>query len=183
MRAPYLNFHPGSHLGRGEEWGLKKIAETLNDIIEKYPDDDVTLLLETTAGQGSNLGYRFEQLREIIDGIQRKERMGVCVDTAHIFAAGYDIRSEDSYEKTMNELDEVIGLDLVKVFHMNDTKRELGSRVDRHENLGEGHIGIRAFELLVNDPRHFGKPMILETPGGKPKFKENLKILKSLMKM
>jgi len=182
LGVPYLNFHPGSHLGRGEKWGIRKIAGSLNSIIGQNPGSRVTLLLESTAGQGTNLGYRFEHLREIIDMIDAGERMGVCIDTAHIFAGGYDIRGESAYEKTMQELNETIGWDRVKVFHLNDSKRELGSRVDRHENIGKGYIGLKAFELLVNDPRHAGKPMILETPGGGKYFKKNLALLRELIK-
>jgi len=182
LKAEYLNFHPGAHQGKGEEWGIKKIAESLNIIIEKFPDSQVILLLESTAGQGTNIGYRFEHLRRIMDLTEKRERMGVCVDTAHIFAAGYDIHTEEAYEKTMSELDDVIGLDNVAAFHLNDSKTALGSRVDRHENPGKGLIGLRAFELLVNDERNTGKPMLLETPGGVQFFKKNLKILRSLLK-
>ncbi len=182
LNVPYLNFHPGSHLGKGEDWGLKKIAESLNKIIDKFPDMTTKLLLENTAGQGTNLGYRFEHLREIIDMIDRKEVMGVCIDTAHTFAAGYDIRTEKAYEKTIRELDSIIGTDLVKAFHLNDSKKEYQSRVDRHENIGEGFIGKTAFEQIVNDPRFNSIPLILETPGGEDSFKKNLKILKKMIK-
>lgn len=182
LRVPYLNFHPGSHLGQGEEWGLKKNAESLNLMIDRRPDAKVMLLIEATAGQGTNLGYRFEQVREIMDGIENRERIGVCIDTAHIFAAGYDLRTEEAYEKTIKELDDIIGLTHVKAFHLNDSKKDLGTRVDRHENIGEGFIGIKAFELLVNDPRFEGIPMILETPGGEEYFKKNLIKLRKLIK-
>jgi len=182
LRAPYLNFHPGSHLGNGEEWGLKKIAESLNMMIGRYPDSNVMFLLEATAGQGTNLGYKFEHLKQIIDMVDAPERMGVCIDTAHTFAAGYDIRTADAYEKTITDLDSVIGLDRVKAFHLNDSKRELGSRVDRHEHIGKGYIGEKAFSLLVNDPRFSGRLMILETPGGDKYFKENLELLRSMIK-
>ena len=182
LKAEYLNFHPGAHQGKGEDWGIKKIAESLNIITEKSSGSMVTLLLEATAGQGTSIGYRFEHLRRIIDLSEKKDRMAVCIDTAHIFAAGYDIRTEEAYEAVMSELNDVIGLDNVMVFHINDSKTELGSRFDRHENLGKGRIGLRAFEFFVNDERHAGKPMILETPGGEKFFKKNLKILRNMVK-
>lgn len=183
LKAEYLNFHPGSHQGKGEDWGIKKIAESLLIIIEKFPDSQVTLLLESTAGQGTSIGYRFEHLRRIMDLVDMNISMGVCIDTAHIFSAGYDICTKRTYEATMFELNDVVGLDNVMAFHINDSKTKLGSRVDRHENLGKGYIGLRAFKYLVNDERHSGKPMILETPGGVKFFKKNLSILRSLVNL
>lgn len=181
LKAEYLNFHPGSHQDKGEDWGIKKIAESLLIIIEIFPDSRVTLLLESTAGQGTGIGYRFEHLRRIMDLVDMNISVGVCIDTAHIFSAGYDIRTKRTYEATILELNDVIGLDNVMAFHINDSKTKLGSRVDRHENLGKGHIGLRAFKYLVNDERHLGKPMLLETPGGVKFFKKNLSILRSLV--
>jgi deoxyribonuclease-4 len=181
LKADYLNFHPGAHLEKDEEWGIKTIAESINICMDNFPDADVKLLLETTAGQGTSIGYRFEQLRDIMNLVERHKSMGVCVDTAHIFAGGYDIRDEKSYEMTMNKMDEIIGLENVLAFHINDSKKDLGSRVDRHENLGEGLIGLQAFELLLSDERHTGKPMLLETPGGEEFFKKNIKIMRRLI--
>ena len=180
LKADYLNFHPGAYLEKDEEWGIKTIAESVNICLDKFTGPDVKLILESTAGQGTSIGYRFEQLRDIMHSVERKKSMGVCVDTAHIFSGGYDIRDEKSYETTMKELDEIIGLEYVRAFHINDSKKDLGSRVDRHENLGEGLIGLKAFELLLNDERHIGKPMLLETPGGEEYFKKNIKIMRRL---
>ncbi|MFC1564766.1 deoxyribonuclease IV [candidate division KSB1 bacterium] len=183
LNSPYIVFHPGAHGGKGEEWGIKTIAESLNMVIDKFPDSDAGLLLETTAGQGTGIGYSFGQLRKIIDLVDERDRIGVCLDTAHVFAAGYDIRTEGTYDSTFNELVEVLSLDRLKVIHVNDSKKELGSRVDRHDNLGEGLIGMKAFELLVNDERLKDIPMILETPGGETMFRKNLKIMKKLAKI
>lgn len=180
----YLNFHPGAHTGKGEEDGLKIIAESLNLAHSKTKNFKVKSMLETTAGQGTNLGYTFEQLRKIIDMVDDKERMCVCIDTAHIFAAGYDIKSEDGYKKTMQEFNELIGLDLLKCFHMNDSKKELGSRVDRHDHIGKGFIGEEGFANIMNDTRIKNVPKILETPKGKDMKEdvENLKVLRTLIK-
>lgn len=183
LKVPYLIFHPGAHLGKGEEWGIKMIAESLNKSIDKFPDSRVMLLLETTAGQGTGIGYTFEQLRSIIDLVDDDNRMGVCLDTCHVFAAGYDIRTNESYNAVFKEFDEVLSLDRLKVIHVNDSKKAYGSRVDRHANLGEGEIGRKAFDLLVNDERLLNIPMILETPGGDEMFKKNLKLLKKLAKL
>lgn len=177
----YLVFHPGSHLNTGEESGLKKIAESLNLMIDQTPDYRVRLLLEVTAGQGTNLGYRFEQLAEIMAQVENKKRMGVCLDTAHIFAAGYDIRTPETYRNTMTQFDSVLGLDNLFCIHMNDSKKELGSRVDRHDNIGDGFIGIEPFKMIVNDSRLLKVPKILETPGGEEEFMKNLELLKSFL--
>ncbi len=182
LGIPYLVFHPGSHIASGEKSGLKRIAESLNWVLSQKKGCVTQLLLETTAGQGSNLGYTFGQLAEILDGIKDKDRMGICVDTCHIFAAGYDLRTPTTYEATFKELDNVIGLKNVKAFHLNDSKKELGSRVDRHENIGNGHLGLEAFRLLVSDRRFEGIPMLLETPGGDEGYRRDLEILKGLRK-
>jgi len=140
--------------------------------------------LEITAGQGSNLGYRFEQIARIIDSTKENDRVRVCFDTEHAFAAGYDIRNTEGYERTFSEFDETIGLKLLAAFHLNDSKKELNSRVDRHEHIGKGHIGLEGFRLLLNDRRFWGLPMCLETPKG-PDLKEdreNLTLLRSLIK-
>lgn len=179
-----LNFHPGAHCGAGEEEGIKKIAETINLAHEKTSGHKVNSMLEATAGQGSNLGYKFEQLRKIIDLVDQKDRMKVCIDTAHIFAAGYDIRDEESYEKVIKEFDDIVGLDRLKCFHMNDSKKDLGSRVDRHDHIGKGFIGLSGFSNIMNDKRLAHIPKILETPKGKEHLEdvENINILKSLIK-
>jgi len=182
--AQYLNFHPGSHMGAGEKDGIKRIAESLNIIHEQIKGYRVKSVLESTAGQGTSIGYRFEQLREIIDLVDDHERMSVCIDTCHVFAAGYDIGTEAGYEKTFKDFDQILGLDRLVAFHINDSKRELGSRVDRHEHIGKGKIGKLGFRLLMNDPRFQRIPKILETPKG-PELKEdvmNLKLLRSMVR-
>jgi deoxyribonuclease IV len=180
----YLNFHPGSHGGAGEDEGIKVIAESINNAHNMTKGYDVSTMLELTAGQGSALGYRFEHLRKIIDLVDEQERMSVCIDTAHLFAAGYDFKTPDTYKKTFREFDDIIGIERLKCFHMNDSKKELGSRVDRHEHIGKGKIGLEGFRLLMNDKRFEKIPKILETPKGKEQLEdiENLNVLKNLIK-
>lgn len=182
LGVEYLNFHPGSHIGAGEKEGIKRIAESLNTIHDQTRGYGVRSVLETTAGQGTAIGYRFEQLREIIDLVDDAERMAVCVDTCHVFAAGYDIATERGYEKTFEEFDAVIGLGRLAAFHVNDSKREFGSRVDRHEHIGKGTIGKTGFRLLMNDDRFRTVPKILETPKG-PEMKEDVKNMRVLRSM
>ena len=184
LGAEYLNFHPGAHLEQGEETGIKLIAESLNIIHEQTTGYKTKSVIEATAGQGTVLGYRFEQLRQMIDLVEEQERMAVCIDTCHIFAAGYDIATERGYEKTFEEFDAIVGLDRLVAFHVNDSKRELGSHVDRHTHIGQGHIGLEGFRLLMNDPRFQHIPKILETPKGPEMLEdvENMKVLKKLMK-
>lgn len=184
LKIPYLVFHPGAHVGSGEKAGLKKIAQSINVLLKRGKGFKVSLLLETTAGQGTNLGYKFEHLADIIKMVRQKKSIGVCVDTCHIFAAGYDITTQKGYKKSFQTFNKVIGLDKLKVFHINDSKKELGSRVDRHEHIGKGFLGLKPFEFLVNDKRFVDTPKILETPKG-PELKEdvqNLKVLKRLIK-
>lgn len=181
LGVTYLVFHPGSHMKTSEGEGIRRIAESLNHVLTKLPDKQVQVLLETTAGQGDHLGYTFEQLAEIIFLIKKKERVGICYDTAHSFAAGYDIRTEESYEETLTQFEQIIGLDHLKVFHLNDSKSDLGSRVDRHENIGKGYLGNRPFQLLVNDSRFMDHPMILETPEGDKYYRDNLTLLRSFI--
>ena len=176
--------HPGSHIGAGEAAGIKTIAKSLDEVHKACPGYEAKVTLEITAGQGSNLGYRFEQIAAIIDATKQGDRLRACFDTEHAFAAGYDIRTKDGYERTFGEFAEAIGIDLLAAFHLNDSKKELNSRVDRHEHIGKGHIGVEAFRLLVNDKRFWGLPMCLETPKG-PDLKEdreNLTLLRSLIK-
>lgn len=183
LSIPYLIAHPGAHTGAGEEEGIKTIARSLDEIHATCAGFKVRIALEITAGQGSNLGYRFEQIRNMIDTTKEGDRLRVCFDTEHAFAAGYDIRTEEGYERTFNEFDKIIGLDLLAAFHLNDSKKEFRSRVDRHEHIGRGHIGVEAFRLLMNDQRFWGLPMCLETPKG-PDLKEdreNLSLLRSLI--
>ncbi len=158
-----LNFHPGSHLKQiSTDACLDLIAESINITLDKT--QGVTAVIESTAGQGSNLGYEFEHIARIIDKVEDKSRVGVCVDTCHTFSAGYDLRSEDGYRKTWNTFDEVIGAGYLRALHLNDDKKELGSRIDRHEEIGKGTLGEDFFRRLVNDPRFDDMPLILETP-------------------
>jgi deoxyribonuclease IV len=181
LGIPYLNFHPGSHGGAGEDVGIKLIAESLNIANSKTKGYKVSSMLEATAGQGTAIGYKFEQLRKIIDLVDDKKRMTVCIDTAHIFAAGYDIKDEKNYKKVIKEFDNIIGLERLKCFHINDSKKELGSRVDRHEHIDKGFIGKEGFKNIMNDKRLEKVPKILETPKGKGHLEdiENLKVLRS----
>lgn len=184
LSLPYLVIHPGSHLGTGEKEGIKKIAGAIDRLHQKTPGYKVKICLETTAGQGSSLGYRFEQLAQIMDLVKENQRLGVAYDTCHTFVAGYDIRTKKAYEVTFKEFDKVIGLSRLEVFHLNDTIKELGSRVDRHTHIGEGKIGLEGFRLLMNDKRWEKIPKILETPkeGGTAKDIKNLSVLRSLVR-
>lgn len=158
-----LNFHPGSHLNKvSEEACMQTIAESVNLTLDKT--SGVIAVIENTAGQGTNLGHTFEQIKFIIDHIEDKSRVGVCIDTAHGFAAGYDFISKDGYEKTMNEFDRIIGLDYLKGMHLNDSKKDINTRVDRHDSIGKGFLGDEAFRNIMNDSRIDQIPMILETP-------------------
>jgi deoxyribonuclease-4 len=184
LGVEYLNFHPGSHMGAGKREGIKRIAESLNMIHKQTRAYKVKSVVETTAGQGTAIGHRFEQLRAIIDSVEERDRMAVCVDTCHIFAAGYDISTEEGYEATFREFDEIIGLGRLVAFHVNDSKRDLGSHVDRHEHIGKGKIGKTGFRLLMNDERFRNVPKILETPKG-PEMKEdvrNMRVLRGLVR-
>ena len=175
--------HPGSHVGAGEVEGIKTIARSLDEVHTACPGYNVKVTLEITAGQGSNLGYRFEQIGNIADATRESDRLRVCFDTEHAFAAGYDIRTREGYERTFAEFDETIGLKLLAAFHLNDSKKELNSRVDRHEHIGKGHIGVEGFRLLLNDKRFWDLPMCLETPKGPDlaEDRENLTLLRSLI--
>ncbi|MCI5223088.1 MAG: deoxyribonuclease IV, partial [Candidatus Electrothrix sp. AR4] len=174
----------GSHGGAGVEAGLENVVTNLDRVIEQAGSDctQVMILLETTAGQGTGLGSRFEELAWILEQSRFPEQLGVCVDTCHIFAAGYDIRTPAAYTATFAEFEQVIGTERIHFFHLNDSKKALGSRVDRHEHIGKGEIGRAAFELLLNDPRFCNHPMTLETPKGKDlaEDRENLALLRSL---
>ncbi len=184
LAIPYLVIHPGSHLGSGEEEGITKIAHSLNWLHQKTEGCQVGICLETTAGQGSSIGYRFDHIAKIIDQVKDNRRLGLCYDTCHTFAAGYDIRTKKAYKDTFEELDKIIGIKRLKVFHINDSLKDLGSRVDRHQHLSEGKIGLEGFRMLMNDPRWESIPKILETPKeeGNVKDRMNLKVLKSLIK-
>lgn len=158
-----LNFHPGSHLNEiSVDECISRIAESLNMALDRTKG--VTAVIENTAGQGSNIGFRFEHLAAIIDKVEDKSRVGVCIDTCHTFAAGYDLRTKEAFDATFSEFDRIIGLGYLRGMHLNDAKKELGSRVDRHESLGKGAIGMDAFKFIMEDSRFDGIPLILETP-------------------
>jgi deoxyribonuclease-4 len=158
-----LNFHPGSHLNMiSTEDCLKRIAESLNLVLDKTKG--VTAVIENTAGQGTNLGHTFEQLKEIIENVEDKSRVGVCIDTCHAFASGYDVKTADGFRKTFEKFEEVVGLKYLKGMHLNDSKKEFGTKVDRHDNIGKGFIGEDLFPIIMNDPRFNNIPLILETP-------------------
>jgi len=174
----YLNFHPGNHMGKvSEEECLKIVADSVNEALSRTKD--VILVIENTAGQGTSVGYRFEHLAKIIELVEDKERIGVCLDTCHMFAAGYDIRTEEAYLKTMEEFDAIVGFKYLKGMHLNDAKSTLGSRVDRHHSIGKGNIGLEAFRLIMNDERLDGIPLILETIDPSI-WKEEIELLYSL---
>lgn len=168
----YLVMHPGAHLDSTESQGLQTVVESFNRILNECESIQVKILIETTAGQGTTLGHRFEHLAEILDGVEAPEHFGICVDTCHIHAAGYDILTKEGYEETFQEFDRIVGLEKICAFHVNDSKKALGSRVDRHEQLGEGTVGKVAFQCLVKDPRFANLPMILETPKTNAKGKQ-----------
>ena len=178
-----LIMHPGSHTGSGEEEGIKTIAAELRKLLAMSVGWGVDIVLETTAGQGTNLGYSFEQLADIIESAGSHERLKVCLDTCHLFASGYDISTAYGYHETMESFDRLIGLNQIVAFHLNDSKKGLGSRVDRHEHLGKGEIGETAFMMIMKDVRFKTIPKILETPKGKEmdEDRHNLAFLKNLL--
>ena len=166
LGVSWLVLHPGSHVGSGEEAGMARVAQGLGEVHAATPGFRAQILLETTAGQGSSLGHTFEQLARIIALAPEGERLGVCLDTCHVFAAGYELRTEEGYAATIEAFDRAIGLERLKALHLNDTKGELGNRKDRHEHIGKGHIGLEGFRNLLNDPRLAHLPGFLETPKG-----------------
>jgi len=180
LGIPCLVMHPGSNPNEAD--GIKRIADSLNWIHSQSPKYSARICLETTAGQGNTLGHRFDQIAGIIDLLGDKSRVGVCYDTAHTFAAGYDIRTRKAYQATFKEFDKIIGLKKLKVIHLNDSKKDFGTRVDRHEHIGKGFIGLDAFRMLLNDPRFEKVPKILETPKEGDMDENNLEVLRSLVK-
>lgn len=184
LGLPGLIIHPGAHVGSGEAAGLARIVGALDALHARTEGFGVRILLETTAGQGSNLGYRFEHLAEIMEKVSASDRLGVCYDTCHTFAAGYDIRDEKSYGKVFDEFDRVIGMDRLKAIHLNDSKGELGGRLDRHEHIGKGRIGLEGFRSIMNDEGLDLVPKLLETPKDKEMTEDrmNLETLRRLVK-
>ncbi len=160
----YLVTHPGAHVGSGEEAGLERVASALDEVHRRCPDYRVQILLETTAGQGSCLGHRFEHLDRIFALVKEPDRLGVCLDTCHVFAAGYGLAPESEYRTTFRIFDKIVGLERLRAFHLNDSLKPLGSRVDRHAHIGKGCLGLEPFRFLTNDRRFRDHPMILETP-------------------
>ena len=172
------NFHPGSHVGQGEEKGIEQIAEILNEVI--FEDMTTTVLLETMAGKGSEIGKTFEELNEIIKRVEQSDKVGVCLDTCHVHDGGYDI--VNSLDEVLEQFDKVIGIDRLKAIHLNDSKNPIGAHKDRHEKIGEGYIGINAFEKIVNHPVLSTLPMFLETPNELDGYAKEIELLRSLVK-
>lgn len=183
LHAMGLVLHPGSHGHKiTEDECLKLIAESIDTIITQTKDFKTKLFIENTAGQGCTVGYTFEHLARIIELVNDKNRIGVCFDTCHALASGYDMRTEKAYSETLKKFNDIIGLDKIALFHINDSKKDLGTRVDRHEHIGYGFLGKKPFHFLMNDIRFKDIPMILETPGGEAWFKTNLSLLRSMVK-
>lgn len=174
----YYNFHPGSHVGQGSDVGITMIAEMLNEVL--IPEQTTTVLLETMAGKGSEIGRSFEELQAILERVTLKEKMGVCLDTCHVWDAGYDIVND--LEKVLDTFDQIIGLKHLKAIHMNDSMNPLGSHKDRHEKIGKGQIGLEAMEHIINHPKLKGIPVILETPNDDAGWTEEISLLRSLYK-
>ncbi len=185
LELPFLVLHPGAHLGAGEDAGLDEIVKSIDRVFRKIPRVKTRIALETTAGQGSCLGHRFEQIAYIIESVREPQRLCVCLDTAHVFAAGYDIGNQAGVKKTFREFDRAIGLERLAAIHVNDSKTSRGSRVDRHQHIGKGQIGLDAFRLIMSDRRFRKIPKVLETPKGKEMREdvENLKTLRGLVRV
>jgi deoxyribonuclease-4 len=181
----YLIMHPGSPLDSGEEAGLTRIAAGLDDVHHRCSGYSVQILLEGTAGQGSCLGHRFEHLASILERVKTPERLGICLDTCHVFAAGYPLAPATEYEGTMQQFDDIVGLEWIRAFHLNDSQKPLGSRVDRHAHIGKGCLGLEPFRLLLNDRRFRNHPIVLETPKEAGKRQDmdrrNLRVLRGLI--
>jgi deoxyribonuclease-4 len=177
---PSLVLHVGSHRGSGEVSGITRVIESLSAILDDLGDSDTKILLETAAGQGTALGYRFETLAYVLEMVEGSSRLGICFDTCHVFAAGYDIRSYSGYETVLREVDSVIGIDRIKAFHLNDSRAGLGSRIDRHASIGEGRLGLEVFHALVKDPRFLNIPKILEIPKRDERSQQDLDLLRRL---
>ena len=183
LTAPYLITHPGAHTGAGEEYGIQRVIRALNIILERSADLNLktVILLENTAGSGTHLGYSFNQWKRMVEGVKDKKRMGICFDTCHAFAAEFDLSHREGVEQTLEELDKFLGLDRLKVVHLNDSKYPLGSRKDRHMHIGKGYIGLEGFEIIINHRFLKDLPFVLETPKfGQRDDLENINLVKSL---
>ncbi|HEY7511059.1 MAG TPA: deoxyribonuclease IV [Vicinamibacteria bacterium] len=181
LGIPHVVVHPGAHLGAGEAGGHRAVADSVNDVLARTQGMRVTVLLEVTAGQGSCLGHRFEHVAAMLEGVTERGRVGVCLDTCHLWAAGYDLATPRGYERTIEELDAVIGLRRVQAVHLNDSRRERGCRVDRHARAGEGLLGLAALARIVNDERLAHLPMVVETPGPIEKWKAEIATIRGLI--
>jgi len=186
LGIPYVVAHPGAHTTTTEANGLRRIVWALNEVHRQTRGVASCCLLETTAGQGTTLGWRFEHLAKILEGVKDPERLGICVDTCHIFAAGYPLETKKQYLATFREFDQIVGVEQIKAFHLNDSRREFGSRVDRHARIGAGHLGREPFRHLLNDRRFRRVPMYLETPKGEDAGRDldriNLATLRGMIK-
>lgn len=181
LGVDWLVVHPGGHMGQGEDFGVRRMAAAIDEIHKRVPDEGTGIAIETMAGQGTVIGHRFEQIGAILAGLKRRGRVGVCLDTCHVFAAGYDLRTPQTYAETMRRFDGEIGRERLKVVHVNDSKKDLGSRVDRHEHIGQGGLGLEAFRLLMNDPRLEELPLLLETPKDEKTCREDVRNLNTLI--
>jgi len=182
LRIPNLVFHPGAHVGAGLEAGIRRIADNLNRLCDDLPHSTTTLCLENTAGAGTTIGSRFEELAELVGRVRDQRRVGVCLDTCHLFAAGYPIVDPAAWDQTVRQFDQTVGLEYLRILHLNDSVGDLGSHRDRHAHIGQGYIGRRGFRNVVTDPRLRHLPMVLETPKGDDLAEDvaNLKSLRSL---
>ncbi|HKB08267.1 MAG TPA: deoxyribonuclease IV [Candidatus Polarisedimenticolia bacterium] len=180
LGVDWLVVHPGGHKGEGDEFGIRRMAAAIDEV-HRRQEGCSGIAVETTAGQGTILGHTFEQIGAILARVKRSERIGVCLDTCHVFAAGYDLRDPRSYAETMRRFEGEIGLDRLRAVHVNDSKRDLGSRVDRHEHIGRGRLGLQAFRQVMNDPRLWTVPLILETPKDETSYVEDVMNLKTLI--
>lgn len=178
-----LVVHPGGHMGQGEDFGMRRLAGAIDQIHGRVPHGGASIALETMAGQGTVIGHRFEQIAGVIARTRDPDRVGVCFDTCHVFAAGYDLRTQAAYDETLRRFDAEIGLARLRAVHVNDSKKEFGSRVDRHEHIGKGYLGLEAFRLLMNDPRLETVPLLLETPKDEKTLKEDVENLNTLMRL
>jgi deoxyribonuclease-4 len=180
LGIPYAIVHPGAHMGTGERAGLDAVARSLDHVLRRTHGRDATVLLEVTAGQGTCLGSSFEQLAGILDRVKEPERVGVCLDTCHLNASGYDIVSAGGYEETMDSFSRTVGLSKLKAIHLNDARSARGSRLDRHERAGRGQLGLETFRRILNDARLTGVPMVVETPGPLEEWKKEVELLRGL---
>jgi deoxyribonuclease-4 len=181
LGIPYAVVHPGAHMGTGEKAGLDAVARSLDHVLRRTRGRTATPLLEVTAGQGTCLGHTFEQLAGILDRVKEPERVGVCLDTCHLHAGGYDIVSTEGWERTMDSFSRTVGLRKLKAIHLNDAKSARGSRLDRHERAGRGQLGLEAFRRILNDPRLAGIPMVVETPGPIEEWRKEIEVLRGLL--